>query len=65
MKKKTELLGFRARAGGATLSETKMLTGKVIPLLSLPPSQPAGTGGHKVWVSINLANTIHPALVVP
>lgn len=33
----TELSGFRARAGETALSGTEVLTGIIVPLLSVPP----------------------------
>ena len=59
----TELSDFRARSGDAAFSQTEELVEAIFPLLSPPSTEPAG--GKHIWVSINLANTIHPTLVIP
>lgn len=54
---------FRTRAGEAAYSQTEMLTEAIVPLLGPPPTKP--TGRWHICVSIKLANTIHPAQVIP
>ena len=59
----TEFSGFRERAGRATFSNLEGLAEAIVPLLSPPPAEPGDK--CRIWVSIHLVITVHPALVIP
>lgn len=53
--------GFESRGGGTAFSQTEALAEATVPLRS--PS-PVDESWQYIWVSINLANTLHRALVI-
>ena len=47
-KGKNELSGFRAGAGGAAISQTDVLAGSIVSLLSPPPTELEEIGEHLI-----------------
>ena len=46
-------------------AQVKILPDVIILLLICPSAQPTGTGGHQIWVSINMDNIVHLTMVTP
>ena len=59
---RTEVPGIRVIAGGAAFSQTEMLAEAIVLLMSSLPTELAVR--HHISVSINLAHTVHPTLVI-